>query len=90
MKFNINRKGLSFALINILILISIIFFVSYFSLNNKFLIGFALIGLGILSFLPIFFFKIPFSILKGDVLFGVIDNGILAIFTLSGAEFLEF
>lgn len=82
----LNKDGLMSALFTIILLTIIILFVSYFSVNNKPIIGPILIILGVITIIPIFLFKIPFFVLKGDLLFGVIDNGILAIFALSGAE----
>ncbi len=51
------------------------------------LIGPILILFGIVSLLPLGVFKIPFQSIKADIIFGIIDNGLLAIFALAGAEF---
>lgn len=83
----INKDGLMNAIINILLLTGIIILVSYFFVNQKVIIGPILILLGLITLLPIIFFRIPLQILSSDILFGMIDNGILAIFALSGAEF---
>lgn len=83
----INKKSLINALINTTILIIIILLISYFFIENKLVIGPILIFLGLISLIPIFFLKISLKTLKGDILFGIIDNGVLAIFALSGAEF---
>ena len=60
--------------------------ISYFFVTQKKLIGPVLIILGFLSLLPLRLFNIPTDILKAEIMFGIIDNGILAIFALSGAE----
>lgn len=83
----IKKDGLTISLINITILAIIIILVSYLFINQKPLIGPVLIFLGLICLIPILFLKIPFQILKGDIIFGVIDNGTLAIFALTGAEF---
>ncbi len=83
----IKKEGLTISIINIILLSMIILLVSYFFMNKKLVIGPILILLGIISLTPIFLLKIPFQTLKGDIIFGAIDNGILAIFALSGAEF---
>lgn len=79
------KRDLTTAIASIAILTIIILFVSYLSLNNK-IIGPVLILSGMITLIPIIFFKIPFATLKGDVIFGFIDNGILAIFAITGAE----
>lgn len=71
----------SIALLTLLIII-----VVSFSANQNFIIGPLLIFLGIISFVPAMIFKIPIHSLRPDIIFGVIDNGILAIFALIGAE----
>lgn len=86
MGVEINKEGLTTAIINIVLLTSIILLVSYFSVNNKLIIGPVLIILGLITLAPVLLFKIPITILKGDILFGMIDNGILAFFALFGAE----
>ena len=80
------KRDLTTAIASITILTIIILFVSYFSLNNK-IIGPVLVILGIITLIPIIFFKIPLAALKGDIIFGLIDNGALAIFAITGAEF---
>ena len=45
-----------------------------------------MIMLGFISILSLVLFKAPMRLLKAEILFGVIDNGVLAIFALSGAE----
>jgi|SRR3989344_2786309 len=82
----INKKSLISALVNITILTIIILLISYFFINNKLIIGPVLIFLGLISLIPIFFLKISLKTLRGDIIFGAIDNGVLAIFALSGAE----
>jgi len=82
----IDKGKLMTAILNIIILTVIILLVSYFFVIQKRIIGPIIILLGIISILPLFLFKVPLRILKAEILFGLIDNGILAIFALSGAE----
>ncbi|MBS3113429.1 hypothetical protein J4418_05085 [Candidatus Woesearchaeota archaeon] len=81
-----DKEKLMTAILNISLLAIIILLVSFFFLTQKRIIGPIMIVLGIISILPIFLFKVPIRILKADILFGLIDNGTLAIFVLSGAE----
>jgi len=74
------------AFVSIFILTVIILVAVYFSVEQKVLIGPLLIVLGIVTLLPAFLFKIPIKSLKADIIFGVIDNGILVIFAVIGAE----
>jgi len=80
------KDTLTFAIINIAVLTIIILGVSYLSMNRKMLIGPLLILLGIVSLVPALLFKIPLKLLRSDIIFGLIDNGFLAIFALIGAE----
>ena len=82
----INKEELMTAILNIILLTGIILLVSYFFVTQKRIIGPIMILLGIISILPLFLFKVPIRILKAEILFGLIDNGVLAIFALSGAE----
>ncbi len=82
----INKEELMTAILNIILLTGIILLVSYFFVTQKRIIGPIMIMLGIISILPLFLFKVPIRILKAEILFGLIDNGVLAIFALSGAE----
>jgi len=83
---SMNKETLTFAIINIAVLTIIILGVSYLSINQKMLIGPLLILLGIVSLVPALLFKIPLKLLRSDIIFGLIDNGILIIFALIGAE----
>jgi hypothetical protein len=74
------------AFVSIFVLTVIILGVVYFSVEQKVLIGPLLILLGIVTLIPAFLFKIPVKSLKADIIFGVIDNGILVIFAIIGAE----
>jgi hypothetical protein len=80
------KENVLVALINVIILTSIIFLVSYFFMNNKSLIGIMLILLGFVCLIPLWIFKIKLRSIRADIIFGMIDNGILVIFALIGAE----
>src|SRR3989344_7538546 len=82
----INKRKLITALLTLFLLTVIIMLISYFFVTQKKLIGPVLIILGFLSLLQLRLFNIPTDILKAEIMFGIIDNGILAIFALSGAE----
>ncbi|MDP3733844.1 MAG: hypothetical protein Q8R37_01320 [Nanoarchaeota archaeon] len=81
-----NKEKLMTAILNITLLTGIILLVSYFFVTQKRIIGPIMIMLGVISILPLILFKIPIRILKAEIIFGLIDNGVLAIFALSGAE----
>jgi len=81
-----NKEKLMTAFLNITLLTVIILLVSYFLATQKRIIGPIMILLGMISIFPLFLFKVPIRILKAEIIFGLIDNGILAIFALSGAE----
>ncbi|MBI2146255.1 hypothetical protein HYU22_02875 [Candidatus Woesearchaeota archaeon] len=87
MGITINRVGLISTILQMLLLTAVILLVSYFAIKSKPTIGPILIILSVLTLLPLLFLKIPVAVLRGDIIFGMIDNGILALFALSGAEF---
>ena len=82
----IDKPGLMTVALSITILTVIIVSVTYFFVTRKMLIGPILIILGMISLIPVILSRISIRILKAEILFGVIDNGILAVFALSGAE----
>ncbi|MFA5124781.1 MAG: hypothetical protein WC473_03080 [Patescibacteria group bacterium] len=75
------------SLLNIAILCVIVFTVSIFFINNSQLIGFVLIGLSILCIVSLIPFSISVKSIQPDIIFGVIDNGILAIMAIVGGYF---
>ena len=74
------------ALVSISLLCVIIVAVTIFFVYNTQFIGLVLIGLGLLVLFSLKIFKISFKSVWPDVIFGVIDNGFLAIFALIGAD----
>ena len=83
---NLKKESVVTTIISFILLTILIVSVSYFFVTSKLLIGPILILLGIFSLLPLILLKTPAQILRSELLFGIIDNGILAIFALSGAE----
>ena len=77
-----NKTFLS--ILNVIILCVVVFAVSAFFVYNESLIGFVLIGLGILCILSLIPFGVKLKSLKPDILFGLIDNGILAVMAVFG------
>ena len=80
------KRNIISAFVSIFVLTAIILVAVYFSSEQKALIGPLLTVLGIVALIPAFLFKIPIKSLKADIIFGVIDNGILVIFAIIGAE----
>jgi len=80
------KENVFTAIINIVVLTIIILAITYLSINQKKLVGPLLFLTGIISLMPALLFKIPFKLLKSDMVFGVIDNGILVVFAMIGAE----
>lgn len=74
------------SVVNILSLCVIIFFVStYFIYDQKF-IGYVIVFLGLFSLASLRLFNIKIATVKPDIIFGVIDNGILALMSVVGGE----
>ena len=74
------------SILNIAILCLIVFFVSIFFIENSKLIGFVLIGLSILCVVSLIPFGIKAKSLQPDIIFGIIDNGILAVMAIIGGQ----
>jgi len=74
------------AIINITILCIVIFAVSLYFIYNSQLIGLVILGLGILCLLSLIPFKISIHTIWADIVFGLIDNGILAILAIFGGK----
>lgn len=59
---------------------------AYFSLSKEALLGPLLILGGIITLIPLFLRKTSFAEMKPELMFGIIDNGILALTALIGAD----
>lgn len=64
----------------------VIFSVSAFFLSNEHLTGFVLIGLFVVCLASLIPFQISLQEVQPDIVFGIIDNGILALFAIVGGE----
>lgn len=80
------KNKIFLSVLNILILSIIIFAVSAFFVYNAKLIGFILVGLGVLCLLSLVPFRIKIKSIRPDILFGLIDNGVLAILAVFGGR----
>lgn len=74
------------SILNILLLCATILIVSSYFIFHARLIGIVIIGLGLLCLMSLIPFKIALQKIWPDIIFGVIDNGILAIMALFGGE----
>jgi len=80
------KKNFIIALVNVVILCIIIFSVSAFFIYNTKIIGWVVFGLGFLCLVSLNLFKIKIKNIWPDIVFGIIDNGILAIFAVVGGK----
>jgi hypothetical protein len=74
------------SILNVLVLCIIVGAVSIFFVYKSALIGFVLIGLSLVCLASLTLFHIKISSTKPDVIFGIIDNGILAVMAVYGGE----
>jgi hypothetical protein len=79
-------KNFISAIINIVVLCVIVFFVSLYFIYNVQLIGFVVLGLGLLCLASLIPFKISIETVWADIVFGLIDNGILAVMAIFGGQ----
>ena len=80
------KNNFILAIINILVICIVIFVVSIYFIYNSQLIGVIILGLGILCLLTLIPFKISIHTIWADIVFGLIDNGILTILAVLGGE----
>lgn len=80
------RKIFFLSILNILTLCVVIGAVSLFFINNSQWMGFVLIALALLCILSLIPFKIKLKSILPDIVFGLIDNGILAVMAIFGGE----
>ena len=73
-------------MIKVVTLCIIIFAVSAFFIYDAKLIGLIIFGLGLLCLASLTFFNILIKNVWPDIVFGLIDNGILAIMAVTGGE----
>ncbi|MBK5215217.1 MAG: hypothetical protein JJE53_00185 [Candidatus Pacebacteria bacterium] len=78
------NKTFILAMVKVTSLSIVIFVVSAFFIHNEKVIGWVVLGLGILSLASLKLFKIPIINVWPDIIFGIIDNGILAILAIVG------
>ncbi len=74
------------ALIHVLTLCVVIFTVSVYFIENASVIGYVLVLLGFFCVGSLKLFRTPTASLGPDIVFGVIDNGILAIMAIFGGQ----
>lgn len=81
------KAKLLLSVLNILTLCSVVTAVSaYFAYHSAYL-GFIIVGLGIFCLVSLLPFSITLRTVYPDIVFGVIDNGILAVMAVFGGEF---
>ena len=80
------KEKLLMSVINVLALCIITFFVSIFFIYEAKLIGYVLVALAVLCVASLKLFNIKIFTIGPDVVFGVIDNGILAVMAVIGGE----
>lgn len=73
-------------LLNIAVLCVVIFFVSTHFVDQAHVVGYVLLLLAFISLFTLSFFKIKIKNVYPDIVFGIIDNGILALMALFGGE----
>ena len=82
----LNQKFI-LSILNILTLCVVIAAVSIFFIENNQWVGLVLISLAILCVVSLMPFKVKLKSIQPDIIFGMIDNGILAVMAIFGAHF---
>lgn len=81
------KEGILYSLVQVIILSIVIISVICFFIYKKTLIGLVLIGLGFLPWIPLKFAGRSIKSVGADIIFGMIDTGILGVAALIGASF---
>lgn len=79
-------KRFIIAMIKVVTLCIIIFAVSAFFISDAKIIGWVVLSLGLFCLVSLEFFKISIKNVWPDIVFGLIDNGILAILAVIGGS----
>lgn len=74
------------SLVKVLLLCVVVFFISSRYVNDAKSVGWAVFGCGLLCFVFLRLSKIKIKNVWPDVVFGLIDNGILAVMAIVGGE----
>ena len=74
------------AIIKVIILCIVIFTVSLYFVYDSQLIGWVILGLGFFCLMVLILLKVSIQTIWPDIVFGLIDNGILAILAIFGGE----
>lgn len=80
------NKKFIVAMMKVVVLCVIIFVVSTFFIYDAKIIGWAVFSLGLLCLVSLEVFKISIKNVWPDIIFGLIDNGILAILAVVGGS----
>lgn len=80
------KVTVSNSILHVLTLCVVIFAISMFFVYSHSFIGLIIIILGIISLLSLKLFGIKLKSIQPDIIFGIIDNGILAALALFGGE----
>ncbi len=80
------RKNFLIALIKVLALCIIVFSVSAYFVYDAKIIGWVVFGCGLLCLFSLRLSKIPINQIWPDIIFGLIDNGILAVMAVVGGQ----
>ncbi|MFA4975111.1 MAG: hypothetical protein WC839_00230 [Candidatus Paceibacterota bacterium] len=80
------NKKFIIAMIKVATLCIIIFLISAFFIYDVKIIGWVILTLGFLCLVSLEFFKITIKNVWPDIIFGIIDNGILAILAIIGGS----
>lgn len=81
------KEGFVSVILNVILLSIITIGVISFFIYQKIWMGFIFIGLGILHLLVLKLLGTQIKIIWPDIIFGIIDNGFLAVGALIGADF---
>lgn len=76
------KKWFVLSIVNILILCTTIFVVSMFFVDHNWLMWFILLGFGFLCVGSLSFFNVSVKSIQPDIIFGLIDNWILAVLAI--------
>ena len=80
------KHSLISSIATVIALAVVVFAISAFFISNERMIGFVLLALFLLCMVSLIPFGIALRSIQPDIIFGVIDNGILVVFALIGGK----
>jgi hypothetical protein len=82
-----SKEGFGYAIFSFIVLTAIVIFIFPEVVRYKSLIGLATLFFGFVPWIPVYIAGRRLKTISADIIYGIVDGGILAIFVVAGASF---